>query len=85
MGLHYRKCRMCESVNLHVDNVTPYVKCHNCNSQDTRPLKGRSLVSERLTAAAEVIEISGQDLDTQVEVMRILNEIAEDIAMVEGP
>lgn len=38
--LHWRQCRDCMRVALHVVNVTPWVLCRNCGSQDTRPVKG---------------------------------------------
>jgi hypothetical protein len=33
---HKRKCRDCGNVAWHADNVTPYVICRKCGSQDTR-------------------------------------------------
>ena len=36
--LQWRRCYACEAVGLHVDNVDPWVKCHNCGSMDTRQM-----------------------------------------------
>lgn len=33
---HVRKCWNCGNVGLHRDNITPYVLCAKCGSQDTR-------------------------------------------------
>jgi len=33
--VHKRKCRDCGSVSWHADNITPYVLCPKCKSQDT--------------------------------------------------
>ena len=34
--LHRRTCHNCGNVAWHRDNVTPYVVCESCGSQDTR-------------------------------------------------
>lgn len=34
-----RKCHDCRNVSLHRDNITPYVLCPKCGSQDTRLIK----------------------------------------------
>lgn len=42
--LHWRKCFECKHIGLHVDNVTPWVNCRKCSSQDTRQMKGIVIV-----------------------------------------
>ena len=34
--VHWRKCHDCGTIQLHADNITPYVLCRKCGSQDTR-------------------------------------------------
>ena len=37
--LHKRRCRDCGNVAYHADNITPYVLCRKCGSQDTRLIR----------------------------------------------
>jgi len=34
--VHWRKCHDCGTIQLHADNIAPYVNCRKCRSQDTR-------------------------------------------------
>ena len=34
--VHWRKCHDCGTIQLHADNIAPYVDCRKCGSRDTR-------------------------------------------------
>jgi Zn finger protein HypA/HybF involved in hydrogenase expression len=36
---HWRKCWDCQTVNLHIEAITPWVLCPKCGSQDTRRMR----------------------------------------------
>ena len=36
--VHKRKCHYCGNIAWHADNITPYVLCRKCGSQDTRKI-----------------------------------------------
>lgn len=40
--LHRRRCHDCGETGYYKDNVTPYVNCWNCGSQDTRRITNDS-------------------------------------------
>jgi Zn finger protein HypA/HybF involved in hydrogenase expression len=40
-SLHERRCWDCHEIHWHADNITPYVLCPDCKSQDTRPVRRR--------------------------------------------
>lgn len=53
--IHERRCHDCGNVADHEDNVTPYVNCKKCGSQDTRAIK-----SPKCSVAAEIaVAIAG--------------------------
>ena len=54
---NWRKCWDCGSESLHMDNVTPWVLCQHCKSQDTRLMK----------VATELLRQKSKTLDTDDE------------------
>ena len=34
--VHWRKCHDCGTIQLHAENISPYVNCRKCGSRDTR-------------------------------------------------
>jgi DNA-directed RNA polymerase subunit RPC12/RpoP len=45
---HERKCRDCGNVAVHEDNVTPWVNCRACGSQDTRLIRKPIPIEEEI-------------------------------------